>query len=44
MKKYLILFALTFPLCIWAQYLLPNEEIMYSFETKSGKKNDVGKG
>lgn len=38
MKKYLILFALTFPLSIWAQYLLPNEEIMYSFETKSGKK------
>ncbi|REC62718.1 hypothetical protein DRF65_09770 [Chryseobacterium pennae] len=38
MKKYLILFALTLPLSIWAQYLLPNEEIIYSFETKNGKK------
>ncbi|WP_068944982.1 hypothetical protein [Chryseobacterium timonianum] len=38
MKKFLILFALAVPLSIWAQYLLPNEEIIYSFETKNGKK------
>ncbi|MDM1554145.1 hypothetical protein PYS58_13870 [Chryseobacterium indologenes] len=38
MKKLLLLFALALPLSIWAQYLLPNEEIIYSFETKNGKK------
>ncbi|MCJ7933614.1 MAG: hypothetical protein MUW56_08240 [Chryseobacterium sp.] len=38
MKKYLILLAFTLPLSVWAQYLLPNEEILYSFETKTGKK------
>lgn len=38
MKKHLILFALVLPLSVWAQYLLPNEEIIYSFETKNGKK------
>ncbi|WP_347218410.1 hypothetical protein [Chryseobacterium sp.] len=38
MKRFLILFALALPLSIWAQYLLPNEEIIYSFETKNGKK------
>ncbi|MDR6528966.1 hypothetical protein J2787_004407 [Chryseobacterium rhizosphaerae] len=38
MKKYLILFSLVLPLSVWAQYLLPNEEILYSFETKTGKK------
>ncbi|WP_160140144.1 hypothetical protein [Chryseobacterium sp. c4a] len=38
MKKFLILFALALPLSIWAQYLLPNEEVIYSFETKNGKK------
>ncbi len=38
MKKILFLFALALPLSIWAQYLLPNEEIIYSFETKNGKK------
>lgn len=38
MKKYLFLFALALPLSLWAQYLLPNEEILYSFETKAGKK------
>ncbi|MGG7468477.1 hypothetical protein ACVVIH_14015 [Chryseobacterium arthrosphaerae] len=38
MKKYLLLSAFVFPLSLWAQYLLPNEEIIYSFETKNGKK------
>lgn len=38
MKKLLFLFALALPFSIWAQYLLPNEEIIYSFETKNGKK------
>ena len=38
MKKYFFLFALALPLSLWAQYLLPNEEIIYSFETKAGKK------
>ncbi|KPE49559.1 hypothetical protein [Chryseobacterium indologenes] len=35
--KYLILFTL-FPAVLWAQYLRPNEEIIYSFETGNGKK------
>ncbi|MDR2237129.1 MAG: hypothetical protein LBE92_13490 [Chryseobacterium sp.] len=35
--KYLILLTL-FPTLLWAQYLRPNEEIVYSFETKAGKK------
>ncbi|WP_165602532.1 hypothetical protein [Chryseobacterium arthrosphaerae] len=38
MKKYLLLSAFVFPLSLWAQYLFPNEEIIYSFETKNGKK------
>lgn len=38
MKKYFFLFALALPLSLWAQYLLPNEEIIYSFDTKAGKK------
>lgn len=36
--KYLILLALSIPSIIWSQYLRPNEEIIYSFETKTGKK------
>lgn len=35
--KYLILLTL-FPAFLWAQYLRPNEETVYSFETKNGKK------
>ncbi|NIF07947.1 hypothetical protein F3J23_21195 [Chryseobacterium sp. Tr-659] len=38
MKRYLILFTFLIPMSIWAQYLLPNEEVVYSFETKAGKK------
>lgn len=36
--KYLILLTLCMPTVIWAQYLLPNEVIIYSFETRTGKK------
>lgn len=36
--KYLILLALSIPSILWSQYLRPNEEIIYSFETKTGKK------
>ena len=38
MKKHLIFFLLLIPLAFWAQYLLPNEEIIYAFDTKNGKK------
>lgn len=36
--KYLVFLALCFPAILWAQYLQPNEEIVYSFETKTGKR------
>ncbi|UKB83584.1 hypothetical protein LF887_21660 [Chryseobacterium sp. MEBOG06] len=36
--KYLILLSLSVPTILWSQYLRPNEEIIYSFETKTGKK------
>lgn len=43
MKKLLIILYLLIPLTFWAQYLLPNEEIIYSFETKNGKKMSLVK-
>ncbi|KMQ59318.1 hypothetical protein ACM46_19510 [Chryseobacterium angstadtii] len=38
MRNYFLLFALLLPMLFSAQYLLPNEEIIYSFDTKNGKK------
>jgi hypothetical protein len=38
MKKNLLFLLFLIPLSFWSQYLLPNEEIIYSFETKNGKK------
>ncbi|MCX8533662.1 hypothetical protein [Chryseobacterium luquanense] len=43
MKKFFIILYLLIPLTFWAQYLLPNEEIIYSFETKNGKKMSLVK-
>jgi hypothetical protein len=43
MKKLLIILYLLIPLTFWAQYLLPNEEVIYSFETKNGKKMSLVK-
>ncbi|PIF47767.1 hypothetical protein CLU96_4836 [Chryseobacterium sp. 52] len=43
MRKYLLFFALIIPMFFWAQYLLPNEEIIFSFETKNGKKMSLVK-
>lgn len=43
MKKPLIILYLLIPLTFWAQYLLPNEEVIYSFETKNGKKMSLVK-
>nr|WP_314495230.1 hypothetical protein [uncultured Chryseobacterium sp.] len=37
MKKYLLILIFLIPVTCWAQYLLSNEEIVYSFETKNGK-------
>lgn len=38
MNKLLLIIYLLIPLTFWAQHLLPNEEVIYSFETKNGKK------
>lgn len=38
MKKFLFILTFLIPATFWAQYLLPNEEVIYSFETKNGKK------
>lgn len=43
MKKILIILYLLIPLTFWAQHLLPNEEVIYSFETKNGKKMSLVK-
>jgi hypothetical protein len=43
MKKFSILLCFLIPLSFWAQYLLPNEEIIYSFDTKNGKKMSLVK-
>jgi hypothetical protein len=37
MRKYLLFFSLLAPMFFWAQYLLPNEETIFSFQTKNGK-------
>lgn len=37
MGKYILLFCLMIPVSFWAQYLLPNEETLFSFQTKNGK-------
>lgn len=36
--KYLILLLSFIPTVLWAQYLRSNEEVVYSFDTKAGKK------
>lgn len=36
-KKYLFFFSLLIPIFSWAQYLLPNEETVFSFKTNNGK-------
>ena len=38
MLKILLFLVVSFPIKIWGQYFLPNEEIIYSFETTNGKK------
>ncbi|MFC3159659.1 hypothetical protein SAMN05443633_11313 [Chryseobacterium arachidis] len=38
MKKLLLIIYLLISLTFRAQHLLPNEEVIYSFETKNGKK------
>ena len=43
MKKHILLFLFLIPATIWSQYLLSNEEIIYSFETKNGKKMSLVK-
>ena len=43
MKKHILLFLFLIPSLFWAQYLLSNEEIIYSFETKNGKKMSLVK-
>jgi len=43
MKKLLTILYFLIPLTFWAQYLLPNEEVIYSFETKNGKKMSLVK-
>lgn len=43
MKKLVFILAFLIPATIWAQYLLPNEEVIYSFETKNGKKMSLVK-
>lgn len=43
MKKFLITLYLLIPLTFWTQHLLPNEEVIYSFETKNGKKMSLVK-
>lgn len=36
--KYLILLLSFIPSLLWSQYLKSNEEVVYSFDTKAGKK------
>lgn len=36
--KYLILLLTYIPTILWSQYLRSNEEVVYSFDTKAGKK------
>ncbi|HBV17211.1 hypothetical protein [Chryseobacterium carnipullorum] len=43
MRNFLLIFALMIPLVFSAQYLLPNEETIFSFDTKNGKKMSLVK-
>ena len=43
MKKYIFILTFLIPATFWAQYLLPNEEVVYSFETKNGKRMSLVK-
>lgn len=43
MKKFLFFLVFLTPMTIWAQYLLPNEEVIFSFQTRSGKKMSLVK-
>ncbi len=43
MRKYIFILTFLIPATFWAQYLLPNEEVVYSFETKNGKKMSLVK-
>jgi hypothetical protein len=43
MKKLFTVLYVLIPLTFWAQYLLPNEEVVYSFETKNGKRMSLVK-
>lgn len=38
MKKLIFILTFFIPLTFWAQHLLPNEEVIYSFSTQNGKK------
>ncbi|WP_223606712.1 hypothetical protein [Chryseobacterium sp. OSA05B] len=38
MRIFFLLFAVMIPMVFSAQYLLPNEETIFSFDTKNGKK------
>ncbi|MCT2562258.1 hypothetical protein [Chryseobacterium herbae] len=38
MRNFFLLFAVMIPMVFSAQYLLPNEETIFSFDTKNGKK------
>jgi len=38
MKKYIFILTFLIPATFWAQYLLPNEEVVFSFDAKNGKK------
>ncbi|PQA90332.1 hypothetical protein B0A69_20565 [Chryseobacterium shigense] len=43
MRNSFLFFALMIPLAFSAQYLLPNEETIFSFDTKNGKKMSLVK-
>lgn len=38
MKKLIFILTFLIPVTFWAQHLLPNEEVIYSFNTQNGKK------
>ncbi|MEO6306019.1 MAG: hypothetical protein ABIP51_22925 [Bacteroidia bacterium] len=42
-KKTLILFLITLTFFSFGQYVLPNEEVIFSFDTQSGKKVTLNK-
>lgn len=43
MKKLIFILTFLIPVTFWAQHLFPNEEVIYSFETKKGKKMSLVK-